>query len=231
MRWGWGRMKKLRAIASDEADCGIKALEMIMESFGRDYSFKIDSLYDYKLTYFGELLQSACVNDALKHLELDFKQIEFETASELESICKENLDGKSCILIPYYALQGFVINTSKPDMKHVHWGILTEIRNDKVYGKQNNVKADILGCLNGIYIDKLLESNRCLGKVKIDFGKYHKCKIEIPKEKLGIIARCGENQFCQHCNSMKSFRCVYKCDLANKAWIIREGEEDNGKFK
>lgn len=219
-------MGRLQPIKSDKADCGITAIKMICNAYDIDYEMYIDILYGNGITYFGELLNTDQVDKALSIFKmLQVERKDFKNVEELKDIFESSVKDARYILFPYYALQGFVVINNKVDMKHVHWGVFYDIKENNVYGKQSNIKAEIMRRLYGIDINKLYMSNESLDRIKIDFGKYHKCDIEISKSKLGIQARCGENKICSQCTDMSSNECIYNCNLAGTLWVISKESE------
>lgn len=222
-------MGKLKTIKSNKADCGITAIKMILDSYGLDYDTYDDILYGNGISYFGELLNSEQVNRALSAIArtIQFEMVEFKAEEELKNIITAGVKNQKYILISYYAFQGFLCKDTraKIDMKHAHWGVIYEIEDELITGKQSNVKADILGCLKDKEVADLYKANQILNRVKVDFGKYNKCNISIFKRDLGKVARCGSGQICSLCSSMKSDECVYDCNLGGKVWLINSIEE------
>lgn len=219
------RPKQLNIENKSDISCGVYAISIILNALQFNHNTIDIENYAHNIGE-GELgalyTRSSLRNllDTLKHnyTGLEYKEYTFKNSDELSSILRDSKDN-GYILIPYYAMQGFVWKHTKPDMKHGHWAVIFDFDGVNIYGIQSNQKADKLGCLNSVSIKSFYESNQCLNRIKIDWGKYNKCNICINKKLLGIKPRCGNTDDCKYTNKA-DFNCIYNSDIGNTAYLL-----------
>lgn len=214
---------------SNYLSCGINSLSSILSSL--DINFDIDEFNNEliklnKEIELGGIYDIDIMTDILNYISNKYKGIEYEikefnTLNEFKSIIENNVSN-AYIMVCYYALQGFIRITKHPSMEHAHFGIIYDYNNEKekIYGSQSNSKADNLKCLENISIANLYESCCIVNKLKLNWGKYKKCEVNIPRKQLESCARCGKDK----CNLELSTtdRCIYHPTIGNKAIIIRK---------
>ena len=233
--------------------CGVYAINLALKGLG--YEIIPEELEDLAHKYigeanFGSLYTQVGIETLLKltnkhvrekyELDKDPLLIEKKTFSGIntfEEVLKNNTED-GYILAPYYALQGLAWKDKKPNMKHGHWCIIYDYKDSKIYGNQSNQKGEKLGVLNGVHIEDFFTSHKCLEHIKIDWGKYNKCKICIAKKQLGTLARCGlqqdnKNEFGVDCSLVKNkenivtpIECIYKSELFGVAYVIKKNNSD-----
>lgn len=223
--------KQLEIQNRNEISCGIYAITLILNSLElENNAHKIEKLARENIAEanLGSLYQESSmiiILDILKKkYNINYSILEFSSFEDLKNICETKLNN-GYILLPYYAMQGFVWKHKHPDMKHGHWGVFYKFENDKLYGVQSNQKAHKLHCLDSCNIREIYESNKLINDIKIDWGKYNKCKINIGRKELGIKPRCNNQLSCRYCDKQE-FNCIYKSDIGNKAYIIEVGNLD-----
>lgn len=150
-------------------------------------------------------------------IDISYEVKEFSTAEEFRNILKNE---NKYAIVCYYALQGFVRVSKHPSMEHAHFGIIYEYNeeSDTISGSQSNSKADMLKCLENVDINKFVESCNIVNKLKLNWGKYNKCDINISKKELEDRNRCGED-FCK-LGLCSISRCIYKPTIGNKVIFI-----------
>ena len=213
--------------------CGIYAIAITLNSLGfkishtelKELAIKISSEVE-----FGSIYTQSTMDKILNELsnQLDnflYEKKYFSHPCDLDSIVSDGIVNNGYVLIPYYAMQGVVYKENKPKMHHGHWAVIYDIKDGKIFGTQSNWRADNNKCLDGIEVTKFIESNSCLNSIKINWGKYNKCKVDIPRKQLEITPRCGKLHSCskltQECT--EDFKCIYVSDLSNVAYILRRG--------
>ena len=236
--------------------CGVYAINLVLKGLG--YEIIPEELEDLAHKYIGEanfgslytqegiekLLE--LTNELIKQrFSLDknplyIEKVTFEDINSFEELLLNNTED-GYILMPYYALQGLVWKDKKPNMKHGHWCIVYDYKDSKIYGNQSNQKGEKLGALNGVHVEDFYESHKCLDSIKIDWGKYNKCKICIAKKQLGTLPRCGiqqdnKNIFGVDCSLVKNkenlitpIQCIYKSELCGLAYVIKKNNSDTRK--
>ena len=150
-------------------------------------------------------------------IDINYEVKEFSTVDEFREIIKnENRYGMVC----YYALQGFIRISKHPSMEHAHFGIVYNYdeKTDTISGSQSNSKADKLKCLENISIEKFVESCNIVNKLKLNWGKYNKCEINVSKRELENMPRCGDKN-CK-LGLCSTSRCIYKPTIGNKIILI-----------
>lgn len=218
-------MEKPKFIKATDGNCGMYAINMALNGLKKDINADeiIEIALENGLSISGELYTTEAVKRLVeilneKHnVNLNLNIVEFSNEHELKGIIEENIEN-AYILLPYYAFQGAPVTSKKPDMKRGHWGIIYDIQGDKVYGKQSNSKADILGALDGVSVNKLFKSNSMLYNIKVNMGRYNKCTIKISKKQLEEHPRCGEN-ICELSKGRNNV-CIFNSDLSGKAFIL-----------
>ncbi len=218
-------MQEPKFIKSTGGNCGIYAVLMALDALEIETSGKeLEELaYKCKSTNFGDLYTVSSVIKLLSAVqqeinsELKFEVLSFVDVDSMESVISNNI-GSKYILMAYYAYQGMVVKPLKASMNHGHWALLYDMKDKLLYGKQSNSKANTFGMLNCVKTIDLYNSNVGLKDIKINWGKYQKCKIAIPKKQLVDSPRCG-NTTCA-INNMDSRNCLYSCDLNNKVITI-----------
>lgn len=227
-------MRKPEYIRATGANCGIYCLGMVLKAYG--YSVELGKLskllIESGITISGELYTEKSIVDTLDIInkeygyKIEIEIEEFNSSRELTNIAHKYKD-VHYIVIPYYAFQGMPITSKKPNMNRGHWAIIYEADQDKLFGAQTNSKAEVFELLRYISSKTIYDSNICLRDIKVDMGKYNKCDIKVCKSDLGVVPRCGEDKCSLNGNPSKI--CIYKSDIANKAFIIKKGEDENGK--
>lgn len=215
-------LKKPNFIKSTGGNCGIYSVLMVLSALNIDINnIELENAaYEQGISYFGELYtrnQICRLLDIVKEKcpEVRYVLVEYTTDKELGEALKENISLEKYILIPYYAKQGWVAESNSPNMNHGHWGIIYDIdSSNNIYGIQSNSKANFFGALNRVSMEKIFNSNGTLKNIKVNWGKYHKCNIEVCKKILNDTPRCC-SELCKLNNKMQSRECIYYTDLNN----------------
>ncbi len=210
-----------------DGNCGIYAIYMALNSYGFNIDAeKISSIaIENKLSINGELYRTDNFVKLIQLLNDDYNigvkvdVIEFSTVQELKDIITEETKN-NYVMLPYYAFQGLPITSVLPNMKRGHWSIIYDIKEDFIFGKQSNSKADSINVLKEIDITKIFNSNTMLDNIKVNMGKYNKCEINTPKKQLVNKARCGL-EICEF-NKDDTSNCIFKSDIAYKAFVLRK---------
>ena len=214
----------------DYLSCGINSLSSILETLEVE-GLDIDELNTEIIRLNREIELGGIYNidimaQVLEHITSKYRDVEYEikefnTLEEFKSIIENNISN-SYIMVCYYALQGFIRITKHPSMEHAHFGIIYDYNKEKerIHGSQSNSKADKLKCLEGVDIETFYNSCCIVNKLKLNWGKYNKCNINVSRKQLETCARCGENTCKLGLSSTE--KCVYYPTIGNKAIIIRK---------
>ena len=214
-------------VKSTGGNCGVYAVVMALNSVDvRLESTMIEKIaHSEGISYFGELYNKKQITGLLAAIksvgyEFNYESVHFDTQEEFEKTVREATEAGKYILMAYYAFQGFVRAPAKVNMDRGHWMVIYNIdKKGNIYAIQSNSKANMLGALNNVTSKALFESNSRLADVKVNWGKYQKCEVNIFKKLLEQNPRCGES-ICKLNDKMDVHDCVYYSNLNNFGVVI-----------
>lgn len=211
----------------EHLSCGINSIASILYTIGynnidlKELNTKLKEL-DKELEFGGIynidiLLKTIEFIKTTYEIDINYEVKEFTTVEELKNIL-EKADKYG--LICYYALQGFIRISKHPTMEHAHFGVIYKYdsNNETIWASQSNNKADKLNCLANIDVNKFVESCNIINKLKINWGKYNKCKICVNRKDLETEPRCGKEK-CK-LGLSNTNNCLYKPTIGNKIILI-----------
>lgn len=216
-------------VNGEHLSCGVNSIMSILYSLGftninieelnnklieKDIELRFGGIYKIE-----KLIQTLENIKSIEKIKFNYEIQEFSTDEELHNILKNK---NKYALVCYYALQGFVRVSNHPSMEHAHFGIIYNYNPEtrKISGSQSNSKADKLGCLDNVDINKFVDSCNIVNKTKVNWGKYNKCKIYTSKSCLEHCARCGEDSCKLGLNDTSE--CIYYPTIGNKLILINK---------
>lgn len=226
-------MVEPKFIKATDGNCGMYCLAMAINSYDTyGVSIQAEDIVDIAisngLSISGEIYNTSSLKSIVELIEdryninLSLEVKTFNSEEDLREILIEKTKD-SYVLFPYYAFQGMPIVSSSPKMDRGHWAVIYDICGDLLLAKQSNSKAEKLRVLRGISLTKMFNSNDQLNYVKVNMGKYNKCKIQVNNKELAYKVRCNA-ELCEINSNVNSKGCMYKTDLANKAFILKIGQ-------
>lgn len=160
---------------------------------------------------------SELISQLIEQMGVEFKIRKPDTYNRWCKLLDRELEaGNKCILL-YNADHGRILTKKKPTAQSGHFVEVLETGAFSFSGRQSNIDGERNKEVVNKSLSDLYESSHMFDNFVMDYGKLHKCKIEVPKHDVGKRTRCGK----EVCPITGSTRCRFTCDMGGAVLVLK----------